>query len=360
MFTQCAEIMTAVLDHPEVDVVYIPLPNGLHFEWAMKALSKGKHVLLEKPCTSNASEAEMLFQSPLLYPTAPQSQVPVLLEAFHSMFAPSWRCFMSHIDQSRVASAHATATVPGRLIPPNDIRFNYELSGGALMDVGTYCVAALRAVFGTEPQSCLDAFMTPMPDPQQRCDGEFKLTYEFPAGLSSCHDDKRRLGVAEGGLQGTLLGFRLPRIEVVHQPKVSEVDTPGGNEKIRTTVTTKVLFYNFMFPNFYHRIDIENEVVVERIKADGQERELLSKSTTVDYKKAYTFQNMNNHEPGEEYWQTYRWMLGQFVNKVRGRVPDTWVEYEDSIGQMRALDMAYEKSGMGLRPSSTAVSSTEK
>ncbi|KAK5999085.1 D-xylose 1-dehydrogenase (NADP(+)) 2 [Cladobotryum mycophilum] len=54
----------AILDDPEVDVVYIPLPNGLHFEWTLRALAKGKHVLLEKPSTSNAAEAEILFKSP--------------------------------------------------------------------------------------------------------------------------------------------------------------------------------------------------------------------------------------------------------------------------------------------------------
>lgn len=74
-----------LLDDPAIDAVYNPLPNGLHFEWTYKALAKGKHVLLEKPSTSNAAEAEKLFHSPLLS----QPNAPVLFEAFHNRFTPA-------------------------------------------------------------------------------------------------------------------------------------------------------------------------------------------------------------------------------------------------------------------------------
>lgn len=77
----------ALLDDPAIDAVYNPLPNGLHFEWTYKALAKGKHVLLEKPSTSNAVEAERLFRSPLLS----QNKPLVLLEAFHNRFTPACR-----------------------------------------------------------------------------------------------------------------------------------------------------------------------------------------------------------------------------------------------------------------------------
>lgn len=98
----------AILDDPAVDAVYIPTPNGLHFEWALKALAAGKHVLLEKPSTSNAQEAELLFHSPLLL--APQQgpgPAPVLMEAFHSFFHPAWRLFASAVDRDSVAHVKA-------------------------------------------------------------------------------------------------------------------------------------------------------------------------------------------------------------------------------------------------------------
>ncbi|KAL8864726.1 MAG: hypothetical protein Q9174_007244, partial [Haloplaca sp. 1 TL-2023] len=94
----------ALLDDPAIDAVYIGLVNSQHYEWAMKALEAGKHVLLEKPSVSNAREAEALFRSPLL--RGPNG--PVLLEAFHFPFHPAWKKFMSFVDSENVVNAHAT------------------------------------------------------------------------------------------------------------------------------------------------------------------------------------------------------------------------------------------------------------
>lgn len=344
---------TAILDDASIDVVYIPLPNGLHLEWAMKALARGKHVILEKPSTSNTAEAELLFRSSTLSMQRPAA--PVILEAFHYRFSPAWHCFMSQISQPRVVSVHATAVVPGRLIPHTDIRFNYQLAGGALMDIGTYCVAALREIYGTEPQTCLQSTMNPMPAPYERCDGSFRVAFQFPSDSATGKQDSTRIGVVEGSLQASLIDFRLPRIEVLHSPLTTETRL-ATNSHVLTTTRRKVTFYNFMFPHFYHRIDIEDEIIVERV-CTGQleeERQLISQSTVKQQKKAYTFQDMDANAGGEEYWLTYRWMLGQFVDRVRGRNPPgphVWYEPEESIAQMKALDMAYEKAGLGARPS---------
>ncbi|KXH53978.1 hypothetical protein CNYM01_13645 [Colletotrichum nymphaeae SA-01] len=344
----------ALLDDANIDAVYIPLPNGLHLEWAMKALAQGKHVLLEKPSTSNTAEAELLFRSPIL--TIQRPAAPVILEAFHYRFSPAWNCFMSHISQPRVVSVHATAVVPGRLIPHNDIRFNYLLAGGALMDIGTYCIAAVREIYGIEPQKCLQSKMHPMPTPYERCDGSFRVAFEFPNRETTDAQNSARLGIVEGSLQSSLMDFRLPRIEVLHSPVTTETQL-SISCLILTSTKRKVIFYNFMFPHFYHRVDIEDEVTVERVcKGDFEDRQLISKSTVKQQKKAYTFQDTGMDKGGEEYWLTYRWMLGQFVDRIRGRKsasPDVWYESEESIAQMKALDMAYEKAGLGARPSSS-------
>jgi predicted dehydrogenase len=75
-----------ILDDPNIDCIFIPLPNGLHYEWAVRAIRAGKHVLLEKPSVSNAIEAETLFSLPELS----KPNAPVLLEAFHNRFFPAW------------------------------------------------------------------------------------------------------------------------------------------------------------------------------------------------------------------------------------------------------------------------------
>ncbi|KAK1573002.1 uncharacterized protein LY79DRAFT_641962 [Colletotrichum navitas] len=351
----------AVLDDANVDAVYIPLPNGLHLEWAMKALAQGKHVLLEKPSTSNTAEAEMLFRSPILAKQKPAA--PIILEAFHYRFSPAWNCFMSHINQPRVVSVHATAVVPGRLIPHTDIRFNYSLAGGALMDIGTYCVAAVREIYGTEPQTCLESTMNSMPTPYERCDGSFKVAFRFPNNETTGVDEPVRVGLVEGSLQAPLIDFRLPRIEVLHSPVTTET-LLSTNSKVLTTARRKVTFYNFMFPHFYHRIDIEDDVTVERVcTGESEDRQLISKSTVKQQKKAYTFQDMGMDAGGEEYWLTYRWMLGQFVDRIRGRNPagpSIWYEPEESIAQMKALDMAYEKAGLGARPSGEYITKSDR
>lgn len=343
---------------------------------------------MEKPSVANAAEAEILFSHHRQRPS-PQRQAvrppPVLLEAFHFRFHPAWRLFMAHVDRPRVHHVHAAAAVPGRFVPPGDIRFQHDLAGGALMDIGCYCVDALRLVYGAEPEGCVESSMGRMPPPRERCDGDFRVVLAFPdaaaaravaplragggggdggggGGGEEEATGRRRIGVAEGGLRAPLItGLRLPRVEVVHAPVVSETEACGGlaAARIVTTVVRRVVFWNFMFPHLYHRIDDEAEVVVEKVVAggtgrEGSTRQLISRATTKDTAKAYTFREMGVDEPGEEYWSSYRYMLQQFVNRVRGSSshPETgWVGAEDSVAQMRIIDLAYEKAGLGARPS---------
>lgn len=91
----------ALLDDPEVDFVYISTPNGQHFEWASKALKAGKHVLLEKPFTSNAEEAKKLILEA-------DKANKVLEEAFHWQFHPAAHAWRSIIDSGKYGKVLAT------------------------------------------------------------------------------------------------------------------------------------------------------------------------------------------------------------------------------------------------------------
>ncbi|POS78754.1 hypothetical protein DHEL01_v202848 [Diaporthe helianthi] len=337
----------AILDDPAIDAVYIPTPNGLHFEWALKALAAGKHVLLEKPSTSNAHEAEMLFRSPLL--TTQQHgdgrPPPVLMEAFHSFFVPSWRLFLSVIDRPSLAHVHARAVVPSFIAKDDDIRFDYSLAGGSAMDVGTYTVAAVRTTLGVEPDECVLADLTPMPPPRDKCDGMFHAQFRFPGDV---------IGEVEGGLRGSNFNFSWSTLTVQHRAVPAAETARAGDPEDGTEVkrTRKVVFVNFMFAPVYHRIDIEDEFVVTKKDSGDEVRRYVKKET----KKAYSFREMGVDEPGEVYWPTYRYELEEFVNKVRGRPGNgTFFTHENSMAQMRALDMIYEKSGLGLRPASEYI-----
>jgi predicted dehydrogenase len=135
----------AMLDDTQIDCVYIALPNTLHFEWAMRALKAGKHVLLEKPAVINAAEAEVLFSQP---------STTVILEATHSLFHPAFSAFISYLAPGEIAWARTCILAPRGVWPADDMRFNYDLGGGALADMGPYTLGALLKVFGTTPTAC--------------------------------------------------------------------------------------------------------------------------------------------------------------------------------------------------------------
>lgn len=121
------------LDDPNIDCIFIPLPKGLHFEWTIRLIRAGKHVLLEKPSVSNSTETEILFRLPELS----QPDAPVLLEAFQNRFFPSWTLFELMVNPVDVINVTSRSMVPWWVTSKDDIYFNYPLSGGSIMSIGT-------------------------------------------------------------------------------------------------------------------------------------------------------------------------------------------------------------------------------
>jgi predicted dehydrogenase len=135
----------ALLADPDVDAVYISLPNGMHHEWTMKALAAGKHVLCEKPYTRHPGEAEEAFD-------AADAAGLVLAEAFMYRHHPQTAAVARLVADGavgRLCAVKATFTFP--LHDLSDVRALPELDGGALMDVGCYCVSGIRLLAG-EPE----------------------------------------------------------------------------------------------------------------------------------------------------------------------------------------------------------------
>lgn len=145
-----------LLDGPSIDAIYNPLPSGLHYEWSINTLKAGKHVLVEKPITSNAMEAKALFD---FHASLPSAARPVL-EAFHYRFHPAWTTFLSLISPKDIERVDTQFAMFSGFFSKNDIRFNYDLARGALMDIGTYSVSALRGFFNAEPMECIGAKAT--------------------------------------------------------------------------------------------------------------------------------------------------------------------------------------------------------
>ncbi len=136
----------ALLEDPEIDAVYNPLPNGLHCEWTIRALEAGKHVLCEKPLASNADEAARMAE------TAKKTGL-VLGEAFHWRYHPLAARMKEIVDGGTLGKIqHVEASLCIPFLLPGDIRYRYDLAGGATMDTGCYTISIVRFLAGAEPE----------------------------------------------------------------------------------------------------------------------------------------------------------------------------------------------------------------
>lgn len=140
----------ALLADPEVDLVYVPLPNSLHCEWTIRALEAGKPVLCQKPLAANAAEGLRMAEA------ARKTGLP-LIEAWHYRYHPVARRIEEIVRSGvlgRLRSVRARFRVPGAWVTSgsDNIRFQFELAGGAMMDPGCYSVDLLRMVVGEEPR----------------------------------------------------------------------------------------------------------------------------------------------------------------------------------------------------------------
>jgi predicted dehydrogenase len=134
----------ALVDDPEIDAIYIPLPNGLHAQWTLRAIAAGKHVLCEKPFTSNEKEAREVADA-----TAASDRI--VMEAFHYRYHPLAERMrtIAHEQLGEIREVRTAMCFPLPMF--GDIRYNYDLAGGALMDAGCYAVHCLRLLGPGEP-----------------------------------------------------------------------------------------------------------------------------------------------------------------------------------------------------------------
>lgn len=136
----------ALLADPDIDAVYISLPNALHHPWTLRALAAGKHVLCEKPYSARARDVEQAF-------TAAERGGLVLSEAYMYRYNPQIIELKRLVDEGVIGELRLiSAAFTWPCDAPGDIRLAPELDGGSLLDVGCYCVSAARLLAG-EPIS---------------------------------------------------------------------------------------------------------------------------------------------------------------------------------------------------------------
>jgi predicted dehydrogenase len=136
----------SLIADPEIDAIYNPLPNSHHGEWSIRALEAGKHVLCEKPLAANAGEAHAMAE-------AATRTERLLMEAYHWRYHPlaaRMREIMAMGALGEIRHIEASLCVP--MLAPGDIRYRYDLAGGALMDLGGYTVNMVRYLAASEPK----------------------------------------------------------------------------------------------------------------------------------------------------------------------------------------------------------------
>ncbi len=172
---QVLDSYDAVVTHPEVDAVYVPLHIPAHHEWTLKALAAGKHVLCEKSFACNAAEAEEMA-------AAARRHGRVAMDAFHYRYHPLFhraRELYASGTLGKVQRIDAAFHIP--VTDPGDIRMNYATGGGVTMDIGCYPLSWVRHVSGSEPKVVAASAEVGPPD----VDVVLQTELELPDGASA-------------------------------------------------------------------------------------------------------------------------------------------------------------------------------
>ena len=177
-YENCDEIAK----NPDIDAVYIALPNSMHAEYSIRAAKAGKHVLCEKPMATSVEDCKAMIQ-------ACQNAGKKLMIAYRCQYEPTNLRAVELIRQGKIGSIESIESAFGFRIAPNEWRLDKKLSGGGpLVDVGIYCLNASRYLTGEEPTKV--AGFSSVVDRDGRfaqVEETLSWTMKFPGGaLASC------------------------------------------------------------------------------------------------------------------------------------------------------------------------------
>ena len=247
----------ALLEDPDLDAVYISLPNSMHVEWSIRALEAGKHVLCEKPLTRRVTEAEEAFD-------VAERTGRLLMEAFMYRHNPQTQRVKELVEDGAIGRLQVVrASFSFTAEPATNIRLLPELDGGALMDVGCYPVSMSRLLAGEPTRFAAEQVVAGGVDVRfvglMRFDGDV-IAY-FDCGL----DLPRRDELEVVGSGGSLFlddptHARAPVIEVRRDGEVERIELEPADS------------YQLELENFGDAIRDEAEPLLGRDDAVGQAR----------------------------------------------------------------------------------------
>ena len=250
----------ALLEDPEIEAVYISLPNTLHCEWSIRALEAGKHVLCEKPLSRHPEEIDAAFD-------AAERTGRLLMEAFMYRHSPQTKRLKQLVDDGAIGELRLIRSVFSySLYDTDNIRLRTEVEGGALMDVGCYNVSGSR-LLGGEPTSVFgEAWFGP-----SGTDWVFGGTLRFPGDVIALFDcgtamtDRDELEAI--GSEGSLFlddpwHCNAPVIELRRDGKVERIELEPVDS------------YRLELENLSDAIRGESELLLSRDDAVAQARAL--------------------------------------------------------------------------------------
>ena len=207
---------------PEIEAIYIPLPNHLHVPWSIKAAEAGKHVLCEKPIALNAAEAQTLLEV--------RDRTRVLIqEAIMTRTHPQWLRIRELVRERRIGRVQTVwGTLNYHLTDPNNVRNQADIGGGGIYDIGYYPITTARFVFETEPIRVVSLVEY---DPAFKIDRLASALLDFPNGQASfiCGTQliplQRFLIIGSAGSIETPTGFGAP----VDRPVKILINGGGGD-----------------------------------------------------------------------------------------------------------------------------------
>jgi predicted dehydrogenase len=213
----------ALLADPEVDAVYVPLPNHLHAEWTIAAVRAGKHVLCEKPLALASADAEGMV-------AAAEDAGVLLMEAFMYRLHPSWLAVRDLVASGRIGRLVAVQSWFSYFNDdPTNIRNIDAFGGGALFDIGCYSINLSRMLFEGEPTDVLGWIQR---DPVSGVDVVTSGILEFEGGVSTftcstrAEDDQRVHIYGTEGRISIEIPFNIPPDRPTHVELASGGDPP--------------------------------------------------------------------------------------------------------------------------------------
>lgn len=224
-----------LINDPEVEAVYNPLPNSLHAPWNIAAIEAGKHVLTEKPFAANAAAAAQVHE------IARRSD-RVVFEGFHYAYHPIFTRLLELIADGAIGELrHFQVAMEMPAPPPDDLRWSWPLAGGALMDLGCYCVHVIRSLAasqGGEPTLLRAAAeeRAGLAQIDERATATFRLPSGAEATAIANMDGPWNFSITATGTTGEI---RLPNFIHVHDDdRLILTNTNGDHVEHLGTVST--------------------------------------------------------------------------------------------------------------------------